>query len=327
VNRSEVVNQILKNADQDFIMSSVTQFAPSNIALVKYWGKRNAELNLPMTSSLSISLGEKGTETTIDILDAPKDQIFLNEIAISNEDHFAKRLVAFLDLFRTPKNYHFKIQTKNNIPTGAGLASSASGFAALVLGLNKMFDWQLPKKELSILARMGSGSACRSLWQGFVKWHCGERDDGLDSYAEKLPYEWPELRVGLLVISEKEKFMGSREAMNRTVKTSKLYQSWPGQVAQDLKNMEEAIKNKDFDLLGKTAEENAIAMHATMHDAVPSINYDLPETVELKNKIWQLRKEGLPLYFTQDAGPNIKLLFLQSHLEKIKTHFEKIEMA
>lgn len=321
MNRSEVVNEILKKKCSAVMTDSATTFAPSNIALVKYWGKRNAELNLPMTSSLSISLDGKGTQTTIQILDSHQDQIFLNNDALSNESLFAKRLISFLDLFRSQKNYHFKIQTENNIPTGAGLASSASGFASIILALNELFDWQLSKKELSILARMGSGSACRSLWSGFVKWNRGEREDGMDSYAEKLPYEWPELRIGLLIISEKEKSIGSREAMNRTVSTSKIYQKWPQQVAQDLKKIEQAIREKDFELLGETAEANAIAMHATMHDAFPPIHYDLPETLQLKNKIWKLRQKGFPIYFTQDAGPNLKLLFLQSQTEAIKKQF------
>ena len=195
--RLDVVKQIVPPLSSS--LQTASAFAPANIALCKYWGKRDSELNLPMTSSLSVSLGDKGTCTKISVND--QDKIILNGDMLSLDLPFAKRLIAYLDLFRTQDHLHFSIETTNNIPTGAGVASSASGFAALVLALDKLFQWQLDKKHLSILARLGSGSACRSLWQGFVKWHVGVRGDGMDSVAEPLSIEWPNFRMGLLIFS------------------------------------------------------------------------------------------------------------------------------
>lgn len=305
--------------------SSVKAFAPANIALCKYWGKRDQELNLPVTSSLSISLDKKGTTTEISILDEAQDRVMLNGEPVNLFSNFGKRLIAFLDLFRTEHHWHFHINTQSNIPISAGLASSASGFAALTLALNKLFNWQLDTHQLSILARLGSGSACRSIWPGFVEWEKGISADGMDSYGKLIPEIWPELCIGLVVVNENEKSISSRDAMQRTVATSALYAAWPEKVADDLMNIKAAIHEKDFALLGKTAESNALAMHSTMLSAWPPVCYFLPETLTMMQKIWDLRKQGASLYFTQDAGPNLKLLFLASDLQLLISHFPSLE--
>lgn len=297
-------------------------FAPANIALIKYWGKRNSELNLPVTSSLSLSL-TLGTHTTIKR--AAHDTVVLNGKECAPDDSFTKRLFAFCDLFRTPGTF-FHIDTKNEIPTAAGFASSSSGFAALVKAFNDLFNWQCDVRTLSILARLGSGSACRSLMPGFVEWHAGTQSDGLDSFAEPLDAEWPELQLGLLMISDKQKPIDSRQAMQNTVETSSLYHSWPEKVAHDLRLMRKAINKRDFNLLGQTAESNALAMHATMMASLPPILYWLPETVAAMHKIWKLRQEGLNLYFTMDAGPNIKVLFLKKDLGLIQERLPETKL-
>jgi diphosphomevalonate decarboxylase len=318
----DVVKKILKN---EFGCNpknkSGNAFAPANIALCKYWGKRDVELNLPVTSSLSISLGEKGAHTTISLSDESFDKIKVNGEFISPDTVFAQRLVSFLDLFRPLEKESFFVETNSNIPIGAGLASSACGFAALIQALDALFGWELQKKELSILARLGSGSACRSLWQGFVKWNVGVSADGMDSFAEPLLMKWPELRIELLTLSTEQKSISSREAMNRTVATSPFYKDWPGVVAKDIETIEKALLEKDFSSFGKAVESNAIAMHALMLTASPSILYSKPETIALIKKIWQKRAEGLKVYFTQDAGPNLKLLFLAADAAEIKKSF------
>lgn len=306
---------------------SAEAFAPTNIALVKYWGKRNPELNLPVTSSLSISLDDKGAKTTFSIHDNSQDIITLNKQVIDPASSFAKRLTEFVNYFRGEGEYYFDVNIEANIPVAAGLASSACGFAALVQVLNKLYGWSLSKSSLSVLARLGSGSACRSIWDGFVEWHMGLRDDGMDSHGLSIKETWPELCVGLLIMQDKEKSVSSREAMQRTVVTSALYSGWSGKVDQDLSLMKNAIKHKEFELLGKTAESNAMTMHALMLSAWPPISYALPETVKAMQKIWQLRKEGLDLYFTQDAGPNLKLLFLQKDLSVIQENFPHVEVV
>jgi diphosphomevalonate decarboxylase len=301
-----------------------TAFAPSNIALIKYWGKRDAQLNLPNTDSLSISLGEKGTTTTVEFAQT-QDHYLLNNQPLDPESGFAKRLKTFLDLHR-PTGVFYHVSTVNNIPTAAGLASSASGFAALSMALNDLHQWNLSLTQLSVLARMGSGSACRSLWHGFVKWQQGKRSDGLDSHGIPLNINWPELRIGLLILSSQEKSLSSREAMQRTIDTSKKYQNWPLQVHDDLVQLEWALDTQDFELLGKIAESNALAMHATMEDAHPPVHYSSADTLAARGVIWKCRKDGIPVYFTQDAGPNLKLLFLEEDQANIITRFPSIDV-
>ena len=301
-------------------------FAPTNIALCKYWGKRNPELNLPFTSSLSISLPDKGSMTNVAVIDSPHDVIILNDNEMPADSDFVRRIVQFLDLFRPEKNWHLMIYIKMNLPVAAGLASSACGFASLAAALNDIFCWQLSLTDLSILARIGSGSAARSLWNGFVEWHAGRLADGMDSFAVPLPYEWPELCIGILELSSKAKHISSRDAMQRTVDTSLLYQAWPKKVARDLVIIRQSLQAKNFTLLGSTAESNALTMHATMQSSWPPIYYSLPETIEAMYKIWELRKQGLNIYFTQDAGPNLKLLFLEQDLVEIKAQFTNLEV-
>lgn len=298
---------------------SFTAFAPTNIALCKYWGKRNQELNLPQTSSFSISLAEKGAETTIAISDTSCDVIVLNGKVVDSSSSFSQRLSKFLDLFRESKFTYFAITIRSSVPIAAGLASSACGFAAIVQALNKLYGWELDEKELSILARLGSGSASRSIWHGFVEWHAGIRVDGMDSYGELLSETWPELCVGLLIVSDQEKKISSREAMQRTVETSALYSAWPKKVVNDMTLIKDAIHHKNFDLLGSTAESNALTMHATMLSAWPPIHYGLSETLMTMQTIWQARYDGLSLYFTQDAGPNLKCLFLDKDKNDVKS--------
>lgn len=302
-------------------------FAPSNIALCKYWGKRDTELNLPMTSSLSISLGQRGSTCTIRRAGEGEDLFRLNAKSLELSSSFSRRLSAYLDLFRTEEVSHFEVDMQMNLPLAAGLASSACGFASLVLALNDFFAWDLEKRALSILARLGSGSACRSLAPGFVEWQAGVSPDGMDSYGRALDLSWPELRVGLLMISTCEKPLSSRLAMERTIATSPLYASWPNKVETDLAVLKKALAERDFKTLGETAESNALTMHALMLSAWPPISYALPETIETMHRIWGLREAGKAVYFTQDAGPNLKLLFLAEAQEELCRYFPDMEVV
>ena len=298
-------------------------FAPANIALCKYWGKRNEELNLPVNSSLSVSLGKLGTRTIVKFA-KKSDRIFLNGKPAPKA--FAARLSAYLDLFR-PDGQFFEVRTKNNIPTAAGLASSASGFAALAKALDQLMGWGFNPRELSMLARLGSGSATRSLYEGFAVWHAGQRADGMDSYAEEISTVWKNLRVGILEVSKVRKKVGSTEGMNRTRETSELYESWPQQAECDFDELRTAIAAEDFPMLGKTAENNALAMHATMMAAWPPLCYWKPQSLSLMQKVWKAREEGLEIYFTMDAGPNLKLLFLKRNQAAVKKVFPKVQIV
>jgi diphosphomevalonate decarboxylase len=317
--KQQIVSQLLKGREKHQPEGLSSAYAPSNIALCKYWGKRDRELNLPVNSSLSISLASLGCTTVIKVIDAPEDQVILNGETLEADAVFSTRVSAYLDLFR--QDHHFEINTQNTIPTAAGLASSASGFAALAEALNGLFNWQCDEKTLSILARLGSGSACRSIYHGFVAWDKGERDDGLDSFATQIPSDWTDLRLGVLLFDKTEKAISSREAMQRSVETSCYFNAWELTAQTDFEQIKSAIKQQDFRLLGETSERNALAMHATMLTAKPPVCYWQASTLAAMQRVWALRADGVDVYFTEDAGPNLKLLFEKSSLQAIKAAF------
>ncbi len=300
-------------------------FAPANVALCKYWGKRDETLHLPETSSLSVSLGTLGARTRIS--PARRDGVVVNGTSLPVAHPFAERLLRYLDLFRKGNPLHFHVTTWTNLPIGAGVASSAAGFAALVLALDRLFGWGLSGRELSILARLGSGSACRSIHRGFVRWDRGNAVDGSDSFARPLPFLWPALRVGLCIVSAQEKRIGSSAAMRHSAATSPRYAGWLRRVPRDLSRIEAAIAEGDFERLGRTAEANALAMHAVLHAARPPIRYWTEQSVALLERVRTLRREGLPLYATIDAGPNVKLLFQAEDTERIRQAFPGVKIV
>ncbi|MDF1655484.1 MAG: diphosphomevalonate decarboxylase [Coxiellaceae bacterium] len=319
--KQEMVDYLLRDQSHDAQQSSVTCMAPTNIALCKYWGKRDQQLHLPCNSSLSVSLGDKGCTTTLRLLDAAQDVVILNKKKLAADSEFYIKLVSFLDLFRGPENHYYHVETTSNIPIAAGLASSACGFAAMVLVLRDLYAWQLDDGDLSILARLGSGSASRSLWQGFVEWRRGERADGLDSQAFPIDVDWPEFEVGLLLLDDQQKPVSSRAGMQRTVETSSLYRIWPRKAETDFVTIKQALLAKDFIRLAACAENNALLMHATMQNAQPSVNYWTEDSILAMQQVWQCRQQGLPVYFTMDAGPNVKLLFQSKHRQAIEQAF------
>ncbi len=323
--KNDVIREIL--TDKPVRLQPQGQaFAPINIALIKYWGKRDQELNLPVTSSLSLSLPPLGSTTKISLSQTCDDTVILNGREITKDQEFYHRISAYLNLFRTTDAPAFHIETANNIPTAGGLASSASGYAALILALNDLFSWQLPDRDLSILARLGSGSACRSLHHGFVEWQAGSLASGMDSHALPLSYRWPELRLGIIKVSDKEKSLSSRAAMQQTVVSSPLYSAWPETVTRDLGALRQAIAMQDFHRFGEISEQNALTMHATMLAAWPPICYWQPGTLDILQRLWKLRGTGLPVYVTLDAGANPVLIFLESEITAIIAGFPEIKI-
>lgn len=337
----DFINQLLQTKNLSKIPAKTAGFgeAPVNIALSKYWGKRAIPLNLPTNSSLSISLPGLGTKTTISLLTASEnlqDQAWLNGKLLNPDEVFAKRLSQFLDYFRASdidnnRKQIFKIETENNVPTAAGLASSASGYAALVLALNDLFGWNLDKKDLSILARIGSGSASRSLYAGFAIWHQGQNPDGSDSFAEQISLNsaanqaWLQLRIGLVKVDISQKPVSSTAGMQQTLNTCELYSAWPAQAEKQVEIIRKAVESGDFSLLGSTAEHNALSMHATMIATWPPIVYWQPESLAAMQKVWQLRENGVEVYFTMDAGPNLKLIYLAKDEPQIQKVFKDLE--
>lgn len=314
-----MISEILKQKKLTPQKEQGSAFAPTNIAVCKYWGKRDTFLNLPTHSSLSITLPTKGTHTVIRLCES--ETYTLNDER--QDSSFGKRVKGFLELF--PFRETFSIESFNTVPLAAGVASSASGFAALVLALDDLYAWHLSRQELSILARIGSGSACRSLWNGFVEWQEGERADGMDSHGVPLEIPWSDLRVGLLLLDTHPKAVSSRNAMEAT-KKSPFYEKWPKIAEHDLSALKEAIAQQDFQTFGQVSESNALSMHALMLSARPAISYFIPQTWEMIEKIWRYRQQGLDLYFTQDAGPNLKLLFLEKDQESVENLFPEAEI-
>ncbi|WP_238907153.1 diphosphomevalonate decarboxylase [Clostridium sp. YIM B02506] len=289
--------------------------ANTNIALIKYWGKRDNELILPMNSSISITLDGFYTITSVEFKEYLKNDIFILNNK-ETEEKERKKISKFLDVVRelSRTKLYAEVNSENKVPTAAGFASSASGFAALAAAASKAAGLDLNKRDLSILARRGSGSACRSIFGGYVKWEKGEKIDGTDSHGVRLLSEkdWDISILSVMVASGKKK-VSSREGMKRTVETSPFYSGWLDTVEKDIKIAEEAIRLKDFYRLGNIAEENALKMHATMLGAKPPVLYWEHGTLEVMGHIQNLRESGIPAFFTIDAGANVKVLCLKEN--------------
>ena len=279
--------------------------AYTNIALIKYWGKTDDELILPTTSSLSLTLDAFYTETSVTA--AETEQFFLS--GQLQDAAATSKVQKFADLFRqlAGSTQPLKIESTNFVPTAAGLASSASGLAALAGALNMYFDLALTTSELSRLTRRGSGSACRSIYGGFAEWTMG---DDQTSYARPIADDgWhDDLAMIFILLDATEKKVSSRVGMKRTVETSAFYPAWITSSATDLVAMKAAIAKKDFQQLGEITEASTLKMHGTTLAAVPPFTYWNGETVTVMAHVQQLREQGLPCYFTMDAGPNVKVL-------------------
>jgi len=306
-----------------------TAIANSNIALVKYWGKRDKKLMLPQNSSISITLSDLNTVTTVDFNKKYKhDTCVLNNKKLKDGKEL-DQVVKHLNLIRKMSRirYRAKVSSKNNFPTAAGLASSASGFAALSLAGSKAAGLNLNPTELSILSRMGSGSATRSCMGGFVEWTRGNKKNGIDSRAKQIASlkHWPNFRIITTIVSTTKKKISSRVGMEQTVKTSPLYPVWLKTIEKDLKDVKQGILKKNLTLVGKTAEQNCLKMHATMMTTQPSLVYWMPATLEIIHAITSWRERGLESYFTIDAGPQVKVICLEKDAIKIKKGLEKIK--
>jgi diphosphomevalonate decarboxylase len=292
----------------------VTARAGTNIAFVKYWGKRDKVLNLPATGSLSLTLAELGSETRVRFAaDAGepdgRDRVLFE--GAPADQRFADRVRGFLDLVRAQAGVRLpaEVSTSNSVPTAGGLASSASGFAALALAASRAAGLRLSPAELSLLARRGSGSAARSIFGGFVEMAAGVALDGSDAHARQLlgPEAW-DVRLVVALTTRAQKPLGSTAAMERTASTSPYYPSWVESTARDLPEARAAVSARDLPKLGAIAERSALRMHACALSAEPAIIYWNPTTLAAIAAVRELRAAGTPAYFTIDAGPHVKVL-------------------
>lgn len=297
--------------------------AYTNIALIKYWGKRDEKYNLPMNSSLSLTLEALYTDTEVIFEEGKKeDSFYLNGQIQSREE--TEKVGRFLDLFRRARGMEMKatIDSRNQVPTSAGLASSASGFAALATAANIASGLNLGPRELSIYARQGSGSASRSIYGGLVEWQKGENKD--DSYAISLDKADWDIGMIIVLVNSGKKAISSRKAMKLTVESSPFYGVWTRQAEEDILEAKEAIRKKDFERLGLVSERNGLMMHATMLGARPPISYWEAASIEVMEIVRALRNQGIQCYFTMDAGPNVKILSRLSEAQIIKDKLREV---
>ena len=284
--------------------------ASTNIALVKYWGKRDARLNLPAVGSLSLTLAGLSTRTAVRFDDTlAADQLVLGGAAQAGTP--LGRVSRFLDLVRAEAGigWRAEVRSANNFPTAAGLASSASGFAALALAASRAAGLALDDKTLSQLARRGSGSAARSIFGGFVVLHRGEREDGADCFAEEIldPGSW-DVRMVIAVAGEGPKDTLSTDGMEHTAASSPYFAAWAASQPTDLVFAQQAVARRDLAALGEIAERSCLSMHASALGARPGVIYWRGATVEGFHTVRALRKAGTGVWFTNDAGPHVKAL-------------------
>ncbi len=310
----------------------LTGVANANIALTKYWGKKNAKLKTPWNSSTSITLEGLKTTTTVEFDDKyEKDIFFLDDQEYSEGESEYDEVKEQLDLIREKAkiSQKAKVVSKNDFPTAAGFASSASGLAALTFTAAKAAGLDLSVEELSKISRMGSGSASRSLIDGFAIWNRGEKEDGEDSFAEQIaPVEhWSEFRILGCVISKKAKKTKSRAGMAQSVATSPIFEQWYVNAEKDARKMVELVKEKKFDELGELAQNNCILMHACAMTTRPPVIYWTDGTMQAIHKVLELQDDGMKAYFTIDGGPQVKVICLKQDVPKLKKELLELDLV
>ena len=300
---------------------TATARAYPNLALVKYWGKRDEELILPVAGSLSLTLDAFATTTTVQLdPEAEQDRFELN-------GHLATgiardRVTTFLDLVRSRAGSQSRaiVRSVNEAPTGAGLASSAAGFAALATAASTAYGLELDTPELTRLARRGSGSAARSIIGNVALWHAGTDDES--SFAEETPA--PELAMVIATVDSSTKAVSSREAMRRTARTSPYFVAWITSTETTLTEMVAACRTGDFTRIGEITESHALRMHALIASTEPPIRYLRPASIEILDAVAALREAGVEAYSTADAGPNVAVLTRPADAERVALRLGEI---
>ncbi len=279
--------------------------AQPNIALVKYWGKRDVARNLPATGSLSLTLDALWTETSVE-LDASADGDSLR-INGQPRPRLLPRVSRCLDAVVGRDRMRARVDSKTNFPLGAGLASSASAFAALVVAADAAAGQSRDALALARLAGAASGSAARSLFGGIVALDCGEDDVEVASIAAA--GDWP-LTVIVAINDDAAKPVSSGEAMIRSAATSPFYACWVERQQADLDAARAAVHARDFARLAAVAEHNCLKMHSVMWTSRPPVVYWNDATIACMETVRELQAARLPVFFTIDAGPQVKAVCL-----------------
>lgn len=297
--------------------------APANIAFIKYWGKRDGKLRIPANSSISMNLSNAYTVTTVEFDSKIKgDTIVIDNRKIigDEKERISQHLTRIRKLAKI-KSFT-KVVSQNNFPKASGIASSASGFAALTLAASKAANLNLSEKELSILARLGSGSACRSIPDGFVEWEEGSSSQS--SYAHSLyPPDYWAICDLVVIVGEASKKVSSTEG-HVIAESSPFYKPRIEGIKDKIKDLKNALKNKDFTKFGETLEAEALNMHTVMMTSKPPLYYWQPETLKIMLAVIELRNKGIEAYFTIDAGPNVHVICQAKDVLKVKNRLKEI---
>ncbi|MFA5770014.1 MAG: diphosphomevalonate decarboxylase [Patescibacteria group bacterium] len=294
-----------------------TAIAPSNIAFIKYWGKSDENLKIPANTSISMNLSNLLTTTTVEFSSKyNEDSIIIN---IKTDIKESNKVIKHLDLIRKRANIFLKakVVSNNNFPDGTGLSSSASGLAALTVAASKAIGLNLSEKELSMLARQGSGSACRSIPNGFVEWD--------STYAKSLypPDYWKIVDV-VAIISKEKKDISSTDGQ-KIASTSPFFQARQNKINEKIFRFKKALKEKNFTEFGNIIEQEALELHAIMLTSTPSLIYLRPASLELMLLVKKWRNEGLEVYFTLNTGQDIHLIIEEKNSQELVNKLKKIK--
>lgn len=286
-----------------------TAIAHPNVALIKYWGKEDVATNLPAVGSLSLTLEGIATRTTVRFApELNQDQLTIN----GAEDAKAlARVSRCLDMLREAAGVteRAEIVSSNDFPTGAGLASSASGYAALVRAAATALDVDEQAADLDLITRIGSGSAPRSLYPGIVLLEKTADPSGMRCHSIAAPEDWP-LEVVVAITSQQPKSVGSTGGMESSRETSPCYQGWVDSHPADLEAALGYVERRDFEPLAELSERSCLKMHAVAMSSEPPLVYWSAATVACMQCVRDLRKRGVPVFFTIDAGPQLKAVCL-----------------
>jgi len=303
------------------IMKASAQAHP-NIAFIKYWGLIDEENRIPANDSISMNIGSLATRTTVTFDPSlNQDELILNDNRIAGKSLI--RIQQFMDRVRQVAGVSLfaRIQSENDFPTGAGVASSASGFAALALAATAALGMDLSARELSSLARFGSGSACRSIPEGFVEWHSDPVSG--ESFAESIaPADHWQLMDCIAILSEGHKPIGSQAGME-LANTSPLQKARVTDSKRRLEICRSAILNKDFDALSKITELDSNLMHAVMMTSDPPLFYWEPQSLAIMKAVKDWQKDGLQVTYTLDAGPNVHVICTQDVLDEVLSRLRR----
>lgn len=304
--------------------SQATACAHPNIALIKYWGDRDNDLRLPANGSISMNLAGLETITTVRFgAEMPEDQLTLNGEPQTAAQ--STRVSRHLDHIRRLASTSARAQvvSKNNFPMGTGIASSASAFAALTVAACAALDLHPDEAGLSALARLGSGSACRSIPGGYVEWRPGA--DHQTSYAESIaPADHWQLVDLVAVVSQEHKAVGSTSG-HRLAGTSPLQAARIADTPRRLDLCRVAIRQRDFEALADVIEQDALMMHAVMLTSSPTLIYWLPATLRIIRAIRDWRAAGTPVAFTIDAGPNVHVITTAANRDRLNGLLGELE--